>query len=75
MKWFLRVLALASTTVCGIFVLTFVCLLPRNYNWKHHRFPPYITEDLHTVIWVAFVFLCSGVLYLYLVRKMRPNSK
>ncbi len=74
-KWFLRFLALASTAICGIFFLTFVFLLPRNYNWTAHRFPPYIKETFPTMIAVGAGFLCSGVLYLYLVRAMRPKSK
>jgi hypothetical protein len=74
MKWTLRLLALASTTVCGMFVLTFVCLLPRNYNFEHHRFLPFVTKYFPIVIGACVGFLCSGILYLYLVRKMRPNS-
>jgi UDP-N-acetylmuramyl pentapeptide phosphotransferase/UDP-N-acetylglucosamine-1-phosphate transferase len=74
MKWTLRLLALASTTVCGIFFLTFICLLPRNYNFEHHRFLPGVTKDFPIVIGVGLGFLCSGILYLYLVRNMRQNS-
>jgi hypothetical protein len=74
MKWTLRLLALASTAVCGMVVLTFVCLLPRNYNFEHHRFLPFVTKYFPIMIGVGVGFLCSGILYLYLVRKMRPNS-
>jgi hypothetical protein len=75
MKWLLRLLALASSTVCGIFLLTFICLLPRNYNYEHRLFLPFIKEEIPTVICIGLGFLCSGTLYLYLVRKMRPNAK
>ena len=74
MKWTLRLSALASTTVCGIFFLAFVCLLPRNYNFEHHRFLPSAAKDFPIVIAVGLGFLCSGILYLYLVRNMRSNS-
>jgi len=74
MKWTLRLLALASTTVCGIAFLMYIVTLLLNYNYEHHRFPPYVVPDISYTIRFGLGFLCSGIVYLYLVRKMRQNS-
>jgi len=74
MKWTVRILALVGTTVCGIAFLIDVVTLLLNYNYEHHRFPPYIVRYISCTIWAGLGFLCSGIVYLYLVRKMRPIS-
>jgi hypothetical protein len=74
MKWTLRLLALASTTVCGIAFLMDIATLLLNYNYEHHRFPPYVVPYTYYTIWFGLGFLCSGIVYLYVVRKMRKNS-
>jgi hypothetical protein len=75
MKWTVRILALVGTTVSGIALLIDVVTLLLNYNYAHHRFPPYIVNYISFTIWAGLGFLCSGIVYLYLVRKMRPISK
>jgi len=74
-KWFLRLVALTGATVCGIWLVAFVCLLPRNYNWETRRFLPFIKQDIPTAIAVALGFLCLLMVYGYLVRNMRQNSR
>ncbi|HWY23064.1 MAG TPA: hypothetical protein VNX26_17700 [Candidatus Acidoferrum sp.] len=75
MMWTLRLLALASTTVCGVAFLIDIVTLLLNYNYEHHRFPPFVVPYISATIWMGLCFLCSGILYLYLVRTMRPISK
>jgi hypothetical protein len=74
MKWTVRLLALASTTVCGIVFLHDIATLLLRYNYAHHRFPPYVVHYIPETIWFGLGFLCSGILYFYLVRRMRPIS-
>ena len=61
MKRFLRLIALVSTTVYGTAFLLHVFSYPK--------------EDVSSEVWTGLIFLCSGLIYLYLVRKMRPISK
>jgi hypothetical protein len=75
MKWALRILALAGTTVCGIAFLLDAGLLLNNYNYEHHRFLPFAVRYIPDTIWFGLGFLCSAILYLSLVRKMPPISK
>jgi len=77
MKWALRIFALVITTLCGIAFLFFVFGLFWNYNYEHHRFLPFVVEEgyITDTIWLGLGFLCSVILYLSLVRKMRPHSK
>jgi hypothetical protein len=77
MKWALRLLALASTTVCGIAFLFFAIGLLLNYNYEYHRFLPFVVEEgyITDTIWLGFGLLCSLILYIFLVRKMRPTLK
>jgi len=77
MKLALRLLALIVTTVCGIAFLMDIATLLLNYNYKHHRFLPFIVEHgyITDTIWLGIGFVCSGILYLHLVRKMRPISQ
>jgi hypothetical protein len=74
MKRALRLFALASATVCGIAFLLDIVTLLLNYNYKHHRFLPFIVERgyITDTIWFGLSFLGFGILYLYLVRRMRP---
>jgi hypothetical protein len=48
-----------------------------NYNYEHHRFLPFVVEEgyITDTMWLGLGFLCSVILYLSLVRKMRPHSK
>jgi hypothetical protein len=77
MKWALRIIALVITTLCGIAFLFFVFGLFLNYNYEHHRFLPFVVEEgyISDTIWLGLGFLCSVILYLSRVRKMRPHSK
>jgi hypothetical protein len=77
MKLVLRLLALIVATVCGIAFLIDIATLLLNYNYKHHRFLPFIVERSYITdtIWFGVGFVCSVILYLYSVRKMRPISR
>ena len=75
MKWTLRLLALASATVCGITFLIEIVTLLLTYNYKHHRFPPYVMSDISYAKWFGLGLLGSGILYLYLVRNMRQIQR
>jgi ABC-type transport system involved in multi-copper enzyme maturation permease subunit len=69
-KYFLRLLALASTTFCGIFFLGSALVLAWVYNYGARRFPPFITwQDFGETILVGLGFLCSAIAYGVLVRK------
>jgi hypothetical protein len=76
MKWALRILALVTATVCGIAFPIFIVGLLLNYNYEHHRFLPSVVEKgyITDAIWLGLGLLCSVILYLFLVRKMRPRS-
>jgi hypothetical protein len=74
MKWTIRILALVGTTVCGIVFLHDLATLLLRYNYEHHRFPPYVVHYIPETIWFGVAFLCSVIVYLYLVRKMRHIS-
>jgi hypothetical protein len=76
-KYSLRLLALASTTVCGIFFLGHVLGLLAAYNYRHHRFAPALVKpsDFTNTILLGIAFLCSGILYRVLARNIRPISK
>jgi hypothetical protein len=76
-KYSLRLLALASATVCGIFFLGHVLLLLAAYNYSHHRFAPALVKpsDFSDTILLGVGFLCSGILYRVVARSMRPISK
>jgi len=74
MKWAVRILALVSATVCGIAFLIEIVTLLLNYNYEHHRFLPWVVPHISYAIWFGLALLCSGITYLYLVRKMRQNS-
>jgi hypothetical protein len=76
MKHALRLLALASTTLCTIFFLGNAWMLVEVYNYSSHRFPPFIKPGhiaLEIVLGVGA--LGSGILYRLIVRNMRQNSK
>jgi hypothetical protein len=76
MKHCVRLLALASTTVCGIFFLAYMLLLLVGYNYKYHRFAPGIVQrsDFTATSLLGIGFLCSGILYRVLARKVKPIS-
>ena len=76
MKWALRIFALVTATVCGIAFLAFIVGLLLNYNYEHHRFLPFVVEEgyISHTIWLGFGLLCSVILYLSVVRNMRPHS-
>jgi hypothetical protein len=75
MNWILRLLALASTTVCAIAFLIETVTLLLNYNYQHHRFPPFVVRDISYAISFGLGLVCSGIVYLYLVRKMRRMQR
>lgn len=70
-KCFLRLLALASTTVCGIFFLSHLLNLLFGYNYAHHRFAPGPVgpRDFTETLLLGVGLLCSGILYRVLPRK------
>jgi hypothetical protein len=74
MKWTLRLLALASTTFCGIGFLIEASALFLNYNYEHHRFPLGMGYHIFWAKWFGLGFLCSAPAYMYLVQKMRRIS-
>ncbi|MGC2246386.1 MAG: hypothetical protein WA609_07260 [Terriglobales bacterium] len=59
MKRFLRLLVLIGATVYGLSFLLHICSYPK--------------EDIPSEVWAGLIFLCCGLIYLYLVRKMRPT--
>jgi hypothetical protein len=61
MKRLLRLLALVSTAVYGTAFLLHICSYPK--------------EDIPSEVWTGLIFLFSGLVYLHVVRKMRPISK
>jgi hypothetical protein len=68
--YFLRLLALASTTFWGIYFLGSVFVLASVYNYTARRFPPIITwQDFGGTILIGLCFLCSGIAYGVLARK------
>lgn len=77
MKYPLRLLALASATVCGIFFLGKVIKLLFAYNYTHHRFAPALakTSDFIGSVLLGVGFLCSMILYRIVARNMGPTSK
>jgi hypothetical protein len=79
MKWTLRILALAGTTVFGLFLICYIAVDTWFYidiYRLEHRFPIYgLERDLrHHLIPNLLALVFFGSLYLYLARKMRPNS-
>ncbi len=74
MKWALRIAGLIGTTVCGIAFLICVGTLLLNYNYQHHRIPPFIARYVYyTILW-GLGLLCSLSLYVYIARQMRGSS-
>ena len=68
--YFLRLLALASTTLCGVFFLASVFVLAYVYNSTPRHFPLFITwRDFAETILAGLCFLCSVIAYGILVRK------
>ncbi|MGP0018793.1 MAG: hypothetical protein ACLPHP_09515 [Candidatus Sulfotelmatobacter sp.] len=61
MKRALRLLALIVAAVYGTSFLLHVFSYPK--------------EDVPAEIWAGAIFLCSGALYFYLVRRTHPTSK
>ena len=76
MKYALRVLELATATICTILFLGNAWMLIEVYNYTSHRFPPFIKpSDIAPVIVLGFGAFGSGILYRLIVRSMRPKSK
>jgi hypothetical protein len=70
-RWyFLRLLALVSTTVFGIWFLAQACILAYIYFQKGGHFPPYIARDdfIETALH-GIAFVCSGILYAIFAHK------
>jgi hypothetical protein len=76
MKYFCRLLALVSSTLCGIFFLGKLIDLLFAYNYTHHRFAPALVRrsDFTNTLLLGAGFLCSVILYRFLVRSMEPIS-
>jgi hypothetical protein len=76
-KYSLRLLALASTTVCAIFLLGHVLKLFFGYNYKYHRFAPGLVKpsDFIATGLLGVGFLCSVILYRKLARNPESASK
>ena len=78
MKWSLRILALAGTTVFGVLSICWVVVDTWFYIQIYkvfHKFPIYRLEsDLKDLAPDVLAFVFCGILYLYLVRKMRQMS-
>jgi hypothetical protein len=73
--YFLRLLALASTTFCGVFFLASVFVLASVYNHTPRHFPLFITwQDFAETILAGLCFLCSGIAYGVLARKTNLKS-
>jgi hypothetical protein len=73
--YFLRLLALASTTLCGILFLASVFVLAAAYNHTERHFPLFITrQDFAKTILAGICFLCSGIVYVILARKTKSKS-
>jgi hypothetical protein len=77
LKYSVRLLALASTTVCAIFLLYNVLKLFVGYNYKHHRFAPGIVSlrDFLITALLAVGCLCAAILYRKLARSTEPVLK
>jgi hypothetical protein len=75
-KYSLRVLALVSTTLCGLFFLGEVIKLLSAYNYTHHRFAPALVKptDFTDTVLLGTGFLCSVILYRIVVRSMERTS-
>jgi hypothetical protein len=68
--YFLRLLALASTTFCCAFFLASAFVLASVYNHTARHFPLFITwRDFAETILVGVCFLCSGIAYGVLTQK------
>jgi hypothetical protein len=65
MKYSLRLLALVSSTLCGLFFLDKIINLLFDYNYTHHRFAPALVKpsDLTDTLLLGAGFLCSVILY------------
>jgi uncharacterized membrane protein HdeD (DUF308 family) len=73
-RYFLRLLALASTTICGVYFLASVFVLVAAYNHTERHFPLFITKkDFAQTIVVGVGFVCSGIVYIVLARKTKTN--
>ena len=77
LKYSLRLLALASTTGCAIFLLYNLLKLIFGYNYRHHRFAPGLvsSRDFLNTALLTFGFLGSAFLYRKLVRRTEPVLK
>jgi len=72
MRYAFRLIALTSTTICGILFLGYVYVLLTTYNYAHRRFPPAICD--HVVVPAMLVglgFFVSAFLYAFAARKSK----
>ena len=76
MKYSLRLLALISATLCGLFFLDKTINLLFDYNYTYHRFAPALAKPsaFNEITLLGFGFLCSVILYRIVVRSMEPIS-
>lgn len=76
MKYSFRLLALVSSTLCGIFFFGNLINLLFAYNYTHRRFAPALVQrsDFTNTLLLGVGFLCSVILYRILVRSMESIS-
>jgi hypothetical protein len=78
MRYALRLLALACTTVCAAFSLLLLIFIPPEYieNYKqYHFFPTYrVASDIKHLAPFIVGFVCFGILYFKLARPRKNAS-
>jgi hypothetical protein len=76
MKYSLQLLALASSTLCGLFFLGKIFKLLLAYNFAYHRFAPALVNpnDFTVTLLLSIGFLCSAILYRIVARSNNRNS-
>jgi len=76
MRYSLRLLSLASTTVCALFLFDHVLNLFFGYNYKYHRFAPALVKPSDFIVTglLGVGFLCSAILYRKLARNRVSGS-
>ncbi len=73
MKRLVRYVALAGTTLFGILFLFVALDVVSHYNYKHHRFSPFLRDETEEAVWITVGFVISVATYLYSVRTMRSK--
>ena len=76
MKYSFRLLALVSSTLCGMFFLGNLVNLLFAFNYTHRRFAPALVRrsDFTNTLLLGAGFLCSVILYRILAHRMESIS-